>query len=85
MFVDALSAQEQRRLPHVRIVLHRCVAVGGNETPAVRALRVGVVGVNNYSEGDVFTPFGGFKQSGFGVEFGAEGLKEFTTIQTVLS
>ncbi|MEO8462670.1 MAG: aldehyde dehydrogenase [Chloroflexota bacterium] len=31
-----------------------------------RALRAGTVGVNTYSEGDLSTPFGGFKQSGFG-------------------
>jgi 4-(gamma-glutamylamino)butanal dehydrogenase len=31
-----------------------------------RAIRAGVVGVNNYSEGDLTTPFGGFRQSGFG-------------------
>ncbi len=30
-----------------------------------RALRVGTVSVNCYSEGDLSTPFGGFKQSGF--------------------
>ena len=31
-----------------------------------RALRAGTVGVNTYSEGDLSTPFGGYKQSGFG-------------------
>jgi gamma-glutamyl-gamma-aminobutyraldehyde dehydrogenase len=31
-----------------------------------RAIKAGTVGVNAYSEGDLSTPFGGFKQSGFG-------------------
>ncbi|HEY3163218.1 MAG TPA: aldehyde dehydrogenase [Candidatus Limnocylindrales bacterium] len=31
-----------------------------------RAVKAGVVGVNTYSEGDLTTPFGGFRQSGFG-------------------
>ena len=31
-----------------------------------RAMRAGTVGVNAYSEGDLSTPFGGYKQSGFG-------------------
>ena len=31
-----------------------------------RALKAGTVSVNSYSEGDVSTPFGGYKQSGFG-------------------
>jgi 4-(gamma-glutamylamino)butanal dehydrogenase len=31
-----------------------------------RELRAGTVGVNAYSEGDMTTPFGGYKQSGFG-------------------
>jgi gamma-glutamyl-gamma-aminobutyraldehyde dehydrogenase len=31
-----------------------------------RAIRAGTVGVNCYSEGDLSTPFGGFRQSGFG-------------------
>ena len=30
-----------------------------------RALRAGTVSVNCYAEGDIGTPFGGFKQSGF--------------------
>lgn len=33
---------------------------------AARALRAGTVSVNCFSEGDMTTPFGGFKQSGFG-------------------
>ncbi len=31
-----------------------------------RAVKAGTVSVNCYSEGDIATPFGGFKQSGFG-------------------
>lgn len=31
-----------------------------------RALRTGTVTVNCYGEGDITTPFGGYKQSGFG-------------------
>lgn len=31
-----------------------------------RAIKAGTIGINAYSEGDLTTPFGGFKQSGFG-------------------
>jgi gamma-glutamyl-gamma-aminobutyraldehyde dehydrogenase len=31
-----------------------------------RALKAGTVGINGYSEGDLTTPFGGYKASGFG-------------------
>ena len=31
-----------------------------------RSIRAGTVTVNSYGEGDITTPFGGFKQSGFG-------------------
>ena len=31
-----------------------------------REVRAGIVGINAYSEGDMTTPFGGYKQSGFG-------------------
>jgi 4-(gamma-glutamylamino)butanal dehydrogenase len=31
-----------------------------------RAIKAGTIGINAYSEGDMTTPFGGFKQSGFG-------------------
>jgi acyl-CoA reductase-like NAD-dependent aldehyde dehydrogenase len=48
-------------------------------------LECGSVWINKHGAIQPNAPFGGVKQSGFGVEFGAEGLKEFTTIQTVLS
>ncbi|SMX37145.1 aldehyde dehydrogenase [Octadecabacter ascidiaceicola] len=41
----------------------------GNATRAIRgarALRAGTVTVNSFGEGDISTPFGGYKQSGFG-------------------
>ena len=31
-----------------------------------RAIRAGTITVNCYGEGDISTPFGGYKQSGFG-------------------
>jgi acyl-CoA reductase-like NAD-dependent aldehyde dehydrogenase len=46
-------------------------------------LECGSVWINRHGMIQPNAPFGGVKQSGFGVEFGAEGLKEFTTIQTV--
>ena len=33
---------------------------------AARELRAGTVTINSYGEGDISTPFGGYKQSGFG-------------------
>jgi acyl-CoA reductase-like NAD-dependent aldehyde dehydrogenase len=48
-------------------------------------LECGSVWINKHGAIQPNAPFGGVKQSGIGVEFGAEGLKEFTTVQTVLS
>ncbi|RUM06151.1 aldehyde dehydrogenase family protein [Rhizobium chutanense] len=48
-------------------------------------LECGSVWINKHGTIQPNAPFGGVKQSGIGVEFGVEGLKEFTTIQTVLS
>ena len=41
-------------------------ANGKNALKAARALRAGTVTINCYGEGDITTPFGGYKQSGFG-------------------
>lgn len=48
-------------------------------------LECGSVWINKHGAIQPNAPFGGVKQSGIGVEFGTDGLKEFTTIQTVLS
>ena len=41
-------------------------ANGKQAIRAARAIRAGTVTVNCYGEGDITTPFGGYKQSGFG-------------------
>ncbi len=49
-----------------------------------RAVRAGTVGVNAYSEGDITTPFGGYKQSGFGGrDKGLEALEQYTEKKTI--
>ncbi|MGB8389784.1 aldehyde dehydrogenase [Mycobacterium sp.] len=46
-------------------------------------VRTGTYGVNMYTL-DTGTPFGGFKQSGIGREFGPEGLHEYVELQSVV-
>jgi gamma-glutamyl-gamma-aminobutyraldehyde dehydrogenase len=41
-------------------------ANGKRALRAARDIRAGTVTVNCYGEGDITTPFGGYKQSGFG-------------------
>jgi len=49
-----------------------------------RAVRAGTVGINAYSEGDVTTPFGGFKESGFGGrDKGLESFDQYTEKKTI--
>lgn len=47
-------------------------------------VRTGTYGINMYML-DISTPFGGFKQSGVGREFGKEGLDEYVEIQSIVS
>ena len=48
------------------------------------ALRAGTVSVNGFSEGDITTPFGGFKQSGFGGrDKGLEALEQYQQTKTI--
>ncbi len=49
-----------------------------------RALRAGTVSVNCYSEGDIGTPFGGFKQSGFfSRDKSLQANKQYTELKTI--
>jgi 4-(gamma-glutamylamino)butanal dehydrogenase len=49
-----------------------------------RAVRAGTVAVNGYSEGDIGTPFGGYKMSGFGGrDNGLEALEQYTELKTI--
>ncbi|MEL6959072.1 MAG: aldehyde dehydrogenase [Pseudomonadota bacterium] len=49
-----------------------------------RQLRAGTVTVNSYGEGDISTPFGGFRQSGFGGrDNGIHAHDQYTQIKTI--
>src|SRR5690625_594670 len=49
-----------------------------------KALRAGTVSVNGFSEGDITTPFGGYKLSGFGGrDNGLEALDQYQQIKTI--
>ena len=48
-------------------------------------MECGSVWINKHGMIQPNAPFGGVKQSGIGVEFGEEGLAEYTDIQVVFS
>jgi acyl-CoA reductase-like NAD-dependent aldehyde dehydrogenase len=56
---------------------------GGRALRVVRALETGVLSVNSNSSVRVSTPFGGFKQSGFGRELGLQGLDGYSEVKNV--
>ncbi|XP_052266666.1 cytosolic 10-formyltetrahydrofolate dehydrogenase-like isoform X1 [Dreissena polymorpha] len=47
------------------------------------AIKAGTVFVNTYNKTDVASPFGGFKQSGFGKDLGEEALNEYLQTKAV--
>jgi acyl-CoA reductase-like NAD-dependent aldehyde dehydrogenase len=49
-----------------------------------RALKSGRVWINTYAEGDPVMSFGGYKQSGYGREMGAESIEAYTQTKSVL-
>lgn len=49
-----------------------------------RALKSGRVWINTYAEGDPVMSFGGYKQSGYGRELGAESIDAYTQTKSIL-
>ena len=47
----------------------------------IKNVRAGAVNVNTYSGGDITTPFGGFKQSGFGRDKSLHALDKYTALK----
>ncbi|AXI45918.1 aldehyde dehydrogenase [Sulfitobacter sp. SK012] len=59
-------------------------ANGKRALRAARMLRAGTVTVNTYGEGDITTPFGGYKQSGFGGrDNGVHAHDQYTQLKTI--
>jgi acyl-CoA reductase-like NAD-dependent aldehyde dehydrogenase len=62
-------------------------SVWGNDKEAAaqvaQRLQCGTAWVNQHGTLNPLAPFGGVKRSGIGVEFGVDGLKEYTTLQTL--
>jgi betaine-aldehyde dehydrogenase len=56
---------------------------GARALRVVRALETGVLSVNSNSSVRVTTPFGGFKQSGFGRELGMHGMAGYSEVKNV--
>src|SRR6266850_353367 len=56
---------------------------GARALRVARALESGVLSVNSNSSVRVSTPFGGFKQSGFGRELGMHGLDGYSEVKNV--
>ena len=59
-------------------------ANGRRAIRAAREIRAGTVTVNCYGEGDLSTPFGGYKQSGFGGrDNGVHAFDQYTELKTI--
>ncbi|MFT3689315.1 aldehyde dehydrogenase [Paenirhodobacter sp.] len=59
-------------------------ANGKRALRGARMLRAGTVAVNSFGEGDISTPFGGFKQSGFGGrDNGFHAHDQYTQLKTI--
>ena len=56
---------------------------GARAVRVARALETGVLSVNANTSVRVSTPFGGFKQSGFGRELGPHALEHYSEVKTV--
>jgi acyl-CoA reductase-like NAD-dependent aldehyde dehydrogenase len=56
---------------------------GGRALRVARALDAGVISINSNTSVRVATPFGGFKQSGYGRELGPHALDAYTEVKSI--
>jgi acyl-CoA reductase-like NAD-dependent aldehyde dehydrogenase len=56
---------------------------GAKALRVARAVETGVLSINSNTSVRVSTPFGGFKQSGYGRELGSQALDAYTEVKTV--
>ena len=56
---------------------------GARALRMARAIETGVISVNSNTSVRVTTPFGGFKQSGYGRELGPHALDAYTEVKTI--
>ena len=56
---------------------------GARALRVARAIETGVLSINSNSSVRVSTPFGGFKQSGYGRELGPHALEAYTEVKTI--
>ena len=78
VFADILTIQEDVNMRNVSRLQAAVWTRDINKAHGVaRALRVGTVHVNQYDEDDITVPFGGYKQSGNGREWGRFGIHDF--------
>ena len=56
---------------------------GARALRVARAMETGVLSINSNSSVRVSTPFGGFKQSGYGRELGPHALEAYTEVKTI--
>ena len=56
---------------------------GARALRVARAVETGVLSINSNTSVRVTTPFGGFKQSGYGRELGPHALDHYTEVKTI--
>lgn len=85
--IEAASNDEAVRLANDTVygLAASVFSAGGRSAlRAARALRAGTVTVNCYGEGSIATPFGGYKQSGFGGrDNGLHAHDQYTEVKTI--
>ena len=78
---DAVRIANDSRVRPGRLGVDRATATHGLDI--ARRVRTGTFGVNQYTM-DFVAPFGGYKASGVGREFGKEGLEHYLELKSIV-